>query len=615
MTGPLRSLSGPQPGQLDYTQPQRVLRHPDARLSFASFHPRTASNVPVYPTEDASSNPKRIVIETRPGGIFNWRFVPRARLAEGVSDEGTWPRVVDILGNAVICDQDQWDIHKLDPFYECFVPALPQLPTIRAKVAAASSFSSTSSSQSSIFADAPYKKRRLSTPPSSIEEEASHSPKKRRHVVHVVDSDSDELEVETIVNASAPRPEPRLFVPGRRVRERYGTARRANRPGATRADHSSTTTRMPPDEHMEGTSPPRTPPRDTARPTSKRRKEEQDVSPVAPNGNSSFKTSKRARTHSPDTLRREASAKLKERVRSRAEEMTRRMHAERDARRAARDQTLMEEIIAEMPEDYQHTQSNSQGETPEQTPEQTPENGQLPDEEQDRLSEALDELRVHEELVAESRRKIADLERDRPLWEAAARDREQREQEEEGQRRATRERRLREEAEARERAERQRREAERARERERQAAAAAEAEAKRRAEAQRARWARGPWTPQRALERYRVLCETFDTAAKPSSLAFEDIPWPTLRAPYTFGPEDIDWAAVEAFFQAMRGHMRLQDYRTFVEKSHRRFHPDRWSARGLLNAVKDETVRGMVEVAANTVAQALTPLWREARNQ
>jgi hypothetical protein len=241
------------------------------------------------------------------------------------------------------------------------------------------------------------------------------------------------------------------------------------------------------------------------------------------------------------------------------------------------------------------------------------------EEEQDPLTEALDELRMHEELIAESRRKIAELERDRPLWEEAARARERQEREEEEERRAAQERRKREEAEALARAEQERLEAEqRERERARRAKAEAEAEAeaaKRRAEAQRARWARGPWTSQRALERYRVLCESFDEAAKPATLTFEDIPWPTLCAPFTFGPEDIDWAAVETFFRTVRGHMRGQDYRIFVEKSHRRFHPDRWSARGLLAAIREDDARGMIEVAANTVAQALTPLWREARGQ
>jgi hypothetical protein len=98
MTAPSRSLFGPHSGQLDNTQPSRVLRHPDAKLSFSSFHPLTASNVPPYNAHQGSSNPKRIVIETLPGGYSHWRFVPRARLAEGVSDEGVWPRLVEVLG-------------------------------------------------------------------------------------------------------------------------------------------------------------------------------------------------------------------------------------------------------------------------------------------------------------------------------------------------------------------------------------------------------------------------------------------------------------------------------------------------------------------------------------
>ena len=98
MTAPLRPLSGPHPGQLDQTQPSRLLRHPDAKFFFASFHPLTASNAQPYHAHEGSSMPRRIVIETHPSGSSQWRFVPRARLAEGVSDEGTWPRLVDFLG-------------------------------------------------------------------------------------------------------------------------------------------------------------------------------------------------------------------------------------------------------------------------------------------------------------------------------------------------------------------------------------------------------------------------------------------------------------------------------------------------------------------------------------
>lgn len=590
-----RPLTGPHPGQLDQTQPLRVLRHPDASLSFAAFHPQAASNVPPYNPLDGSSNPKRIVVETHPGGFSHWRFVPRARLAEGVSDEGSWPRLVDVLGIFTMCDQDQWDIHKLDPFYDCFVPAPPHHPTIRAKVAPASSFpSSSTSSRSSIFAEGSQKKRRLTSPPSSIEEEAGHSPKKRKHAIHVVHSSDDESEVEATGDSTAGRTAPRTYVPGRRVRGRRGGMHRVPVFRTARANFSANAqSNVLHDETMRSTTPPREPPQTTTTTSaSKRRKD--DTSPVTPEDN---KPSKRARTGSPDAVRRKATAaKLKERVRARTEDFMRRMNAERDARRDARNQSLMEDIIAEMPEEHT-TQPNG-----EQEQEQEQQDGEEPtDEEQQRLSEALEELRVHEELIAESRRKIAELERDRPLWEAAAHARERQEREEEEERRAQ--------------AERARREAEREQERARQAAAAEAEAARRRAEAQRARWAQGPWTSQRALERYRVLCASFDEAAKPLELTFEDVPWPTLHRPYTFGPEDIDWSAVETFFQTIRGHMRAQDYRVFVQNSHRRFHPDRWSARGLLTAVKDEHARGMIEVAANTVAQALTPLWREARGQ
>jgi hypothetical protein len=64
---------------------------------------------------------------------------------------------------------------------------------------------------------------------------------------------------------------------------------------------------------------------------------------------------------------------------------------------------------------------------------------------------------------------------------------------------------------------------------------------------------RGPSTSRRApFERYRVLRGPFDEVAKPASLTFEDIPWPTLCSPFTFGPEDIDWAAFETFFPTAR---------------------------------------------------------------
>lgn len=132
---------------------------------------------------------------------------------------------------------------------------------------------------------------------------------------------------------------------------------------------------------------------------------------------------------------------------------------------------------------------------------------------------------------------------------------------------------------------------------------------------QEERYSCGPWTTQRALERYKTLAEAFDTVqfSPENPVSFGAVPWPVLHKPSRFTVEDVDWTAVEAFFAAVRTHMRAADYQAFVEKSHRRFHPDRWRARRILQSVEDDELRACLEVAANTVAQAITPLWREVK--
>lgn len=144
----------------------------------------------------------------------------------------------------------------------------------------------------------------------------------------------------------------------------------------------------------------------------------------------------------------------------------------------------------------------------------------------------------------------------------------------------------------------------------------ARAEYRKKVQQQHARWSYGLWTTQRALERYKLLSEAFDTAqyTVENPITFFDVPWPVLHSPSQLTIEDVDWSAVEAFFQAIRPHMRSQDYKVLVEKSHRRFHPDRWRARRVLQGVQDDEVKACLEVAANTVAQALTPLWREVKS-
>ena len=209
---------------------------------------------------------------------------------------------------------------------------------------------------------------------------------------------------------------------------------------------------------------------------------------------------------------------------------------------------------------------------------------------------------------------MAELEADRPIWEEQAKIRAAREKAEEEARRAKAEAKKeaeRQEAERKLKEEREEREA-----RQREEALRKEAQARReRDRRQHHRWTRGIWNTERALERYKSLCVSFDeTKFLPDDpLTFEDVPWPVLHPPASFTIEDIDWGAVEKFFEAVKPRMRTPEYKAFVQSSQRRFHPDRWRARGLLNSIVNETERGCLEVAANSVAQALTPLWREVK--
>jgi hypothetical protein len=248
--------------------------------------------------------------------------------------------------------------------------------------------------------------------------------------------------------------------------------------------------------------------------------------------------------------------------------------------------------------------------------------------------EEVDEETARASAIAESRRKMADLERDRPLWEEQARLRRQREEEEahakhqrtQQDARRRNEEKMREEHEARTREDAAR---VRAEEREREERARRMREFRQQDE----KWYRGSWTRQRALDRYRERCAAFDSTkfGRSDPAYFEMIPWPVLTNPMWLGIEDIDWAAVEKFFQSAKLHMRPDEYRLLLDKSHKRFHPDKWRARGVLASVVDESERSCLEVGAyisehlfgcrlcgftagNTVAQALTALWADLKN-
>lgn len=224
-----------------------------------------------------------------------------------------------------------------------------------------------------------------------------------------------------------------------------------------------------------------------------------------------------------------------------------------------------------------------------------------------------EEERRREEALADSIRKMAAMreeeerhareETDRKRKEAAERERQRKAEEE-------RRERVRREAEMRE-AQARARERDRARARE----DAARRERNRHMKDDKAKWGLGIWTHARALERFKLKCVDFDSTkfSEDHPLVFEAIPWPVLVSPLKLVVGDVSWAAVEEFFGYAEEELGASEYQTFVEKSHRRFHPDRWRAR--FNTVADEVAKGEWEEAVKAVAQALTPLWRRSKGQ
>ncbi|KAI0094093.1 hypothetical protein BDY19DRAFT_920796 [Irpex rosettiformis] len=124
------------------------------------------------------------------------------------------------------------------------------------------------------------------------------------------------------------------------------------------------------------------------------------------------------------------------------------------------------------------------------------------------------------------------------------------------------------------------------------------------------------WHEQSAFERFKTISNEFDDTKYQESqpLTFESVPWPVLAHPHSVTFDTIDWSAVEEFFNAIEKLLKDKgQYKTLVEKAHRRFHPDKWRARGMLSSVLDQDLRGQLEVAGNVVAQAITPLWLKSR--
>ncbi|KAI9062862.1 hypothetical protein FKP32DRAFT_1686253 [Trametes sanguinea] len=611
-----RAVHGTKPGILDNTQPERLLRIPGSTLIFAAFDPLAASGSNATHArkrhDPDPARPKRIVVEMPPGGRgqTRWRFVPRARRAPGVEDEGVWPRRVIVCDEPYIFSEDHWDIYKLDPIYDCYIPQWPGDPIITRKDPQPPNGSSLGNDE---------RKRRS---PSPLTDSDDHSPrihKKFRRVVNLVTDEEgtdiesateseDEDEVEDIVaeelgrdgakraNGAKSTQDHRRHTKRKEQREKL----KANMSSSSFETHRSKTPEIV-DLTMEDDSPPLDTEANGAPPpgTTKRKVFATEESPSV---DRAYQPNKKSRTE-PDPL-----------------DAVRRKRSQRERHRAAQskeqfrftddwERRIWEESYAgarTQASNGAHNDGNVKGEDAHTAADAGAGTDQPVDEEEARRQAAIEE----------SRRKLAELEKDRPLWEEQARKRAAQERAEEEARRRRKEEERRRAAAADAEKERQRQRA--AAEEERRARAEKERLAAQREERRRrehASWAWGPWTDVRAIERYKKLSEEFDAAkfTPENPVMFETIPWPVLHRPMSLRLEDIDWSSVEEFFAAARRRMRPQDYKVFVDQSHKRFHPDRWRARGVLKSVEDEALRGCLEVASNTVAQALTPIWREVR--
>src|SRR5258706_2833391 len=119
---------------------------------FASFRGDLQSAFGSFSGQDLShvSEGTRIAMRQDAEGQLAWAFVPPAPRDEGVRDEGTWPRAVNVIGYEDILyrnsgsalmnnnrdirtiSRDEWDQYKCDTQkFQCYVPLPPETPTVK----------------------------------------------------------------------------------------------------------------------------------------------------------------------------------------------------------------------------------------------------------------------------------------------------------------------------------------------------------------------------------------------------------------------------------------------------------------------------------------------------
>ncbi|EJD03099.1 uncharacterized protein FOMMEDRAFT_146791 [Fomitiporia mediterranea MF3/22] len=679
----------------------KVARHTRSTIRFASFDPATASgdhtNASAFrklTLNEELCRPKRVVIETAPDGRSTWRFVPNARREDGVENEGIWPRVVDVCGQLRTLTQDQWDVYKLDRDFDCLVRLPPQATTITRS----NNANTYSPSKPATVEEAPAEdniarhKRRLSESAVARRLSGSNDEGKRKKArskandpSSLSSDESDQAEEEEVsgmvidddvFSSQTPRKRYQTSERLKKVKANKEEARRKRREWNAQRRQKIGLSQLEEYEEDENrmswtdvplSSPPRAQP--TASPFPKRKVDafsdlgeafsDEDSDNPKPTFKPYEKTNaaKRTRTVSPVVARRAAEIKRNRREMNRKDEL--------DRRNRARQQALHESVMKEIYEEASRSQPTASQtfETYDASQSSQSQSSQYSSQFSSQFSseyssqftsqtaeQPSQEVHVDEEelrrqaTIEESRRKLAELEKDKPIWEEAARKRAAKEAEEEQRRtEAARKAHAANETAARQpwqkqtekdkaRQEAAEREKEKEKEKERENVKRKTAEDERHAREKAAddvrskrkhareaaqrdtrAWIAKGWTGRRALERYISLSDTFDALNffKGDVIVFETVPWPVLMRPGSFSVEDIDWTAVETFFRQIRVYLPTPEYRKLVEKSHKRFHPDRWRSRRVLISVEDEEEKECLEVAANTVAQALTPIWKD----